>query len=280
MATIAIVAPGAMGSAIARHLIAQGARVLTSVEGRSDLTVRRARDAGMVAVAMHDLATADLILSIVPPGEALSVAEALASVLRQSLSKPVFIDFNAINPSTMQMVSTVLAGTGCEVLDGAIIGPPPVSGRQGPTFYISGDLRHRSDILLRLGLNLRLIDAPSGAASALKMVYAGVNKGITALGTAMLLASADAGCAQGLRQEMGESLPDILAHFTRSIPDMYPKAYRWVAEMREIAAFLGADNPAAGLFEAAAQVFARVAEDDVACGELASRLNNVLGLPE
>lgn len=280
MATIAIVAPGAMGSAIARHLIAQGARVLTSVEGRSDLTVRRARDAGMVAVAMHDLATADLILSIVPPGEALSVAEALASGLRQSLSKPVFIDFNAINPSTMQMVSTVLAGTGCEVLDGAIIGPPPVSGRQGPTFYISGDPRHRSDILLRLGLNLRLIDAPSGAASALKMVYAGVNKGITALGTAMLLASADAGCAQGLRQEMGESLPDILAHFTRSIPDMYPKAYRWVAEMREIAAFLGADNPAAGLFEAAAQVFARVAEDDVACGELASRLNNLLGLPE
>lgn len=59
---------------------------------------------------------------------------------------------------------------------------------------------------------------------------------------------------------------------------MYPKSYRWVTEMHEIADFLGPDNPAAGLFEAAARVFAMMARDHGADGALAAKLNSVLDL--
>lgn len=186
---IAIIAPGAMGSAVGRRLVANGARVLTLIEGRSERTKTRAHEAGMIAASASDVAGADLILSIVPPAEALPLAESLIPALTQSQSKPAFIDFNAINPNTMKKVSAALAGTGCEVLDGAIIGLPPAPGKDGPAFYVSGDSYHRGDALLSLGLKLRHIDGPIGAASALKMVYAGVNKGSVALGTAMLLAS-------------------------------------------------------------------------------------------
>jgi 3-hydroxyisobutyrate dehydrogenase-like beta-hydroxyacid dehydrogenase len=267
-----------MGSAIGRCLTEHGARVLTLIEGRSERTIMRSREAGMIAVAASDLATADLILSITPPAVALGLAESLAPILRQSRSKPAFIDFNAINPDTMRKVSAALAETGCEVLDGAIIGSPPVPGRKGPTLYVSGDPHHRADMLSGLGLRVRHIDGPLGAASALKMVYAGISKGSIAIGTAMLLASVRAGCAQGLREELGESRPEILARFTWAIPDMYEKAYRWVAEMQEIAAFLGPDDPAAGLFEAAAGIFARMAEDRNANGALAESLNHVLAI--
>jgi len=85
------------------------------------------------------------------------------------------------------------------------------------------------------------------------MSYAGINKGIIAIGTAMLLAAARSGASTGLYQELSESLPQLLSKFEKGIPDMYPKAYRWVAEMREIAAFLGEDKAAAMIFEGAAQ---------------------------
>ena len=42
---------------------------------------------------------------------------------------------------------------------------------------------------------------------------------------------------------------------------MYPKAYRWVAEMREIAAFAGDDAPTARLYEALADFYQSIADD-------------------
>ena len=60
---------------------------------------------------------------------------------------------------------------------------------------------------------------------------------------------------------LGESLPQLLSRFETGIPDMYPKAYRWVAEMREIAAFLSEDKAAAIIFEGAAQLYDRLATD-------------------
>lgn len=72
------------------------------------------------------------------------------------------------------------------------------------------------------------------------------------------------------------SCPELLARFQRSIPDMYPKAYRWVAEMEEIAEFLGPDEPGAALFQAMAEVFARIAGDQNGDGRLASTLDGVL----
>jgi L-threonate 2-dehydrogenase len=53
----------------------------------------------------------------------------------------------------------------------------------------------------------------------------------------------------------------LLSKFETGIPDMYPKAYRWVAEMREIATFLGEDRAAAMIFEGAARLYDRLAID-------------------
>ena len=56
------------------------------------------------------------------------------------------------------------------------------------------------------------------------------------------------------------------------MPDMLPKAYRWVAEMREIAAFLGPDDPAALMFEGAARIYERLAADQAGSGTLSEEL--------
>src|ERR1700758_2336847 len=260
---IAILSPGAMGSAISVRLVEHGACVLTSLDGRSAATVDRARAAGMQDASPETIATADLILSIVPPGEAVALAKGLVTGLSESRHKPVYIDCNALSPKTKTEIAGILAETGCDIIDGAIVGAPPQPGEKGPRVYVSGDHSDRASVLRKLGLDLRQIDGPIGAAAALKMSCAGINKGVMAIGTAMLLAAFRSGASTGLYQELAESLPQLLSKFQTGIPDMYPKAYRWVAEMREIAAFLGEDKAAAMIFEGAAQLYDRLSTDIV-----------------
>lgn len=267
-----------MGSAVGRRLVESGARVLTYLDGRSDDTITRAMAAGMERGSLAEIAEADLILSIVPPLVATSVATSLAGPLAAARQKATFIDFNAISPSTMGEVASILSKTGSVVLDGSIIGGPPEQNGTGPTFYVSGDPDHRSEVLTSHQLKVRRIDGPLGAASALKMVYAGISKGTIGLGAAMLLAAATSGSAESLRTEMAVSLPEVQTRLRKSVPTMYPKAYRWVAEMREISHFLGPENPAAKIFEGLADVFSSFAADLEGEGNLISLVNQAMGI--
>ncbi|WHO77025.1 NAD(P)-dependent oxidoreductase [Rhizobium sp. BT03] len=276
MQDFAIIGAGAMGSAVAKRLIDHGATVRTCLEGRSEQTIARAAAAGMVPVGRQDLAKAALILSIVPPAEAIGVAEFIADISSGVQAPPPFIDLNAIAPKTMQALAARFGGGTVDVLDGAIIGGPPVTGKPGPTLYVSGDSAERSRLLEDYGLKVRRLDGPLGAASALKMCYAGINKGFTGLGAAMLLAASRSGAAESLKAELAESLPDVDRKLSKSIPDMYPKAYRWVAEMQEIADFLGEDDPAATIFRGMAEVFARLADDVKGSRMLVSQLDEIL----
>ena len=66
---IGLLSPGEMGSQVGRVLHENGARVLTSVEGRSDATKQRAAEAGLLGVPDLDtlVRSAEVILDIVPP---------------------------------------------------------------------------------------------------------------------------------------------------------------------------------------------------------------------
>src|SRR5581483_11678779 len=133
----------------------------------------------------------------------------------------------------------------------------------GGAGYRSADRRCAAgDVLAlnELGLAVRALEGPVGAASALKMSYAGITKGLTAVGSAMMLGADRAGAAQALKRELAESQPHLLAYLTKHVPAMFPKAYRWVAEMEEIAQFLAADPAAPQVYAAMARLYARFAE--------------------
>jgi len=198
---IAIVAQGAMGAGVGALLRRGGADVVTSLDGRSSASAKRAQEAGMTPVSDAELASADMVLSILPPGDALAFASRMAPHLKASASKALFADCNAVSPATVRRVADVIAASGAEFADVGIIGGPPRAGADGPTFYASGPGAARIAKLTEFGLDARALDAPIGAASALKMSYAGITKGITAIGAAMMLAATRADAAQGLRAE-------------------------------------------------------------------------------
>src|SRR5437870_4079838 len=119
---VGIIAQGQMGSAVGKRLTDHGLTVLTSLEGRSFASIKRAQSAGMKAVSLDTVAHADIILSIVPPGEAETLAQALAPLLTESTRKPVYADCNAVNPETVKRIANIVEPTGCRFVDGGIIG--------------------------------------------------------------------------------------------------------------------------------------------------------------
>jgi putative dehydrogenase len=250
---IAVIAPGTMGAGVAQRLRRHGADVAVTLDGRSAASAKRAAGLSLKDSETALAQGADLVLSILPPGDALALAGRLAPVM----AGKIYADCNAVSPATMQAVAAALPGV--RVVDGGIIGSPGEGG-PGPRLYVSGEAAEALLPLKDWGVDLRPIPGGIGAASALKMSYAGITKGLIALGGAMALGATRAGAAAALRVELAASQPDILRLLDGGVPAMFDKAYRWVAEMEEIAAFLG-DLPAAPIYQGAARLYEAIAAD-------------------
>ena len=72
---------------------------------------------------------------------------------------------------------------------------------------------------------------------------------------------------------MTASQPVLLGWLTRQMPKMPDKAYRWVAEMEEIATFVGEDPAGAQFYLGAARLYERIAADLEGAGKETAALN-------
>jgi 3-hydroxyisobutyrate dehydrogenase-like beta-hydroxyacid dehydrogenase len=280
--TVAIMAQGTMGAGVGKRLHERGATVKTLLSGRSEASAGRAKAAGMTPAADERdlLQGADYVLSILPPDQAEGLAARLAPALQSLPRKPVYVDCNAVSPQTAQRIAGIVEPTGAAFVDGGIIGGPPREG-YSPAIYASGPEAERTRPIADYGIDWRIIAGPVGAASGLKMSYAGITKGTTAIAAAMLLGAARFGCAEALIAELSSSQPEMLKRMQRGIPGMYDKAYRWVGEMQEISDFLDANAPSAEMYRGIARLYdflaAAEAEDRPADDNAIKTLDRVLG---
>lgn len=261
--TVAVVAMGEMGSAIAARLVQNGVRVITTLEGRSETSIARARRGGIEAVTTDTLTEqAHIFLSIVPPHAAVETAEHYLPLLQVAGRNPLYVDCNAVAPETLGAIAASAGKAGIRFADASIIGaaPKPEAGK-GPRFYVSGNAETESRWLSEYGLDTRYLSANAGDASALKMAYAGITKGFQALGTAMILGAARNDASEALVQEICHSVPELADWLRQLLHRMPPKAYRWDGEMREIAKFLQPETGAEKMLSGAADLYQHVASD-------------------
>jgi 3-hydroxyisobutyrate dehydrogenase-like beta-hydroxyacid dehydrogenase len=249
--TICVLHPGEMGSAIGRAARAGGARVLWCSGGRGEATRRRAAEAGLedAGTLERALAEAEIALSVCPPHAALELARAAAARGFRGL----FVDANAVAPETARRIGAVVDGTGARFVDGGIIGPPPGPGAS-TRLYLCGEGADRVAALFAgTPLATVVLDAPVGAASAVKMCYAAWTKGTAALLLAVRAAAEREGVEAALAAEWRISQPDLFRQLDRAVTQSR-KAWRWVGEMEEIAATFGDAGLPEGFHLAAAEV--------------------------
>ena len=179
---VGILSPGEMGAAVGWVLREHGLRVVTCLQGRGEWTLSRAQEAGIQDLPSYDelISEADIILSILPPAQALAVAGSAADAVRRTGAHVVYVDCNAIAPQTVRKVAHIVKQSGAEYIDAGIIGGPP-SREHGPHIYASGPNAQSLEVLRSYGLDVRVMGDGIDQASSLKMVYAASTKGLGAL---------------------------------------------------------------------------------------------------
>jgi 3-hydroxyisobutyrate dehydrogenase-like beta-hydroxyacid dehydrogenase len=263
--TVGIVSPGAMGSAVGAAYLAAGNRVVTTVAGRSSRTIGLAEHAGLELLPDLDavVSESELVLSIVPPGEAGANAAAIAAAAGRTGSRPLVADWNAVSPATVRELEQVLDEAGLELVDGSISGGPPRADYR-TRVYLSG--RSAAELIAEAPawIDARTVGDTVGLASAVKMCTASMYKGSTALLAHALLTAQTHGVLPQVLDDLGDSFPRQIERAARMLAVSATKADRYVAEMREIAATQAAVGLTPALFEAMAEVYEDVARSAIA----------------
>ena len=104
-----------------------------------------------------------------------------------------------------------------------------------------------------------MLEGEIGKASALKMVFAAQTKGLAALRASVLAVAEELGVLRDLERHWSRSGP-LFAEVVGSLQHVAPKAWRFVAEMQEIAATFDAAGIPGGFHRAAREIFARLAD--------------------
>jgi 3-hydroxyisobutyrate dehydrogenase-like beta-hydroxyacid dehydrogenase len=264
--TVGIMSPGDMGHAVGHLLGSHGLRVITCLQGRSQRTRSLARRAQIeeVSTVQALVSQSDILLSILVPAQAVQLAQVVAKAVSETHAELIYVDCNAIAPQTTCRIGEMITGAGGRFVDVGIIGNPP--GRSGSTyFYASGPDTKAFEEMSRFGLSVIVIGEQIGQASAMKMCYAAMRKGVVALFTELLTAAEILGVSRELKKRIQSSPQSILyEQMEQELPRMPEKSRRWIAEMEEIAKTFGDVGLTPHVFAGAAEIYRFVGQTDLA----------------
>lgn len=253
--TIAMLHPGEMGAATGAGLVARGHRVLWASADRSAATRKRSEDAGLedAETLARAVQAADIVFSVCPPHAALDQARAVAACGFGG----IYVDANAVSPETTRAVGRVVEAAGASYVDAGIIGPPPLPGASVRLYLCGNKAANIAALFEGCIMQAIVIEGAVGAASALKVCFAAWNKGATALLAGIRALAEQEGVSAALLAEWSISLPEIPKR-SEVVTVSARKAWRWIAEMEEIAASFEAAGLPSGFHLAAADIYRRL----------------------
>jgi 3-hydroxyisobutyrate dehydrogenase-like beta-hydroxyacid dehydrogenase len=262
---IGILSIGEMGYHWAKILTGRGVEVLTYAKDRSEITRKRAENVGVKCVpSMAALVKdADIIVSIVVPSAAKRVATKVATAAAKSGRRNLlYLDANAISPMTADEIGKVLQPSGVNFVDGCIIGSATKMNK-GAVVYVSGPQAEKIQELEPYGFSVKVLGPTVAQASAFKVVYAGLTKGLQGLFVELLMGARRFGLLDEIFKRYEESFPGLLDKVTSSIVGLRIHAARRAEEMDELKRTFGYHGMQAFMAPAAQKVLQSIAELDV-----------------
>lgn len=233
---IGILSIGEMGFHWAKLLKSHGVEVLTFDQDRGEVSRKRGENAGVQSVpSMAELVqSSELIVSIVVPSAAMRVATNVADAVNKSGRKNLlFLDANAISPMTADEIAAVLDPAGVDFVDGCIIGSAAKMGK-GTIVYVSGQQASRLQALESFNIPIKVLGPNTNQASAFKVVYAGLTKGLQGLFCELFMGARRFGLLKELSAQYEDSFPGLIDKVSSSIVGLRIHAGRRAEEMDEL----------------------------------------------
>ena len=262
---IGILSIGEMGYHWAKILTGRGVKVSTYAKDRSETTQKRAENLGVACVpSLAQLVKeTDLIVSIVVPFAAKRIAAKVAKAAAKSGRKDLlYLDANAISPMTAVEIGKVLQQGGVNFVDGCIIGSASKMDK-GAVIYVSGAQAARIQELESYGFTVKVLGPSVAQASAFKIVYAGLTKGLQGLFVELLMGARKFGLLDEIVQRYEESFPGLLDKVASSIVGLRIHAGRRAEEMAELRQTFSHHGMKAFMAPAAQKVLQAIADLDV-----------------
>lgn len=232
---VAVLYPGELGAGFAAMLRTRGVRVITTLGERGEATVRRCNEVGMEVLGSQEqvVEQANVVVSLVPPAAAEDVADAYCRLAHLAPADALYVDANSIGPEMVTRIAAKLEATGVGFVDAAINGLAK-NLRTSGTLFLAGTRASEIAALVGAGMRVRMLGDAAGRASAMKMLLAGMSKGVCALYTELALLAQKQGMAGEFAEAMGQIYPGIAALIERMLPTYAIHAARRVTEMQEL----------------------------------------------
>ena len=255
---------GDMGSAVAKFLLKSSFTVQTNLDGRSKKSTENALKSNVQIVSFIKLIeSSDLIISIIPPISSAKTAKKI-SAYSSKLSKSVnYLDANAISPeTTLQIESNFYRNSydKSKYIDGSIIGTSP-NDKYRPRLYISGEYAKNFLYLNSSAFEVIDLGKKTQLSSSLKMCYASLTKGSSALLISLILLADKLNVLDYLFDELKYSQNDTINKIKKSFPVISSKSERWIGEMEEIGSTYYANELNAGVFDNASYIYKLISKN-------------------
>jgi 3-hydroxyisobutyrate dehydrogenase-like beta-hydroxyacid dehydrogenase len=242
---------GEVASRFAQRLHERGARVLAydvllDRPGGRDVLVSRAIGPAPDFLALPALtAQANIVLSSVTTDVALSAAKTCVPLLRAG---QVYVDLNATSPSVKREAASVIAPSGADFVEGAILSAIGVAGADAKVLLCGARAGELAAELSQLGLNAHAYGSEIGKASSFKMLRSVFSKGIEALLIECLLAGRRAGIERALWEEIvatmdAASFDDVGGNWVRTHATAHGRRYHEMLQVADVLRELRIDAP-------------------------------------
>jgi putative dehydrogenase len=169
------------------------------------------------------------------------LAQTIATAIAAAKKPVLYADANAISPMTAMAIEGIITGAGGSFADVCIIGTSAKVG-QGTTFYASGDYAAEFAELSKFGLQIEILGDRPGQASAYKVVYAGLTKGVSSLMVELLLLAHSLGILEQIIAQYRTKFPDLVRFAESNLPGLPFRAARRSDEMEELSLTIAAEG--------------------------------------
>lgn len=183
----------------------------------SPVMERRAEEAGVLLTEDGKEAwqSARFVLALTNGKVALETADQVLPYLQEG---QIYVDMNSASPVVKRKIAEIPHSQGVAICDAAVMATVPKKGHRTPMFLAGGGAKAFAEEMSPYGMNLTVLEADLGGASAIKMIKSVVMKGLPQLMFEAFEAAEQYGVLDTLVQSLngslsGQSIEDLANTF-------------------------------------------------------------------